>query len=106
MYIRHENGKLSEFWTSYLDMVKILPRLLRTLREGKWGLHISALKNMIPWCFAYHNVLYKIFILLSFRNVSLEKSVNMFCSCARSCQLPRKMRTRRMRKINGHFKYH
>ena len=33
-FIRHENGKLSKFWLSYLDMVEILLRL-RASREGK-----------------------------------------------------------------------
>ena len=51
-FLRHENGKLSKFWLSYLDMVEILLRLLRALREGNWELHVSAIGSMIQWCFA------------------------------------------------------
>ena len=57
-FLRHENGKLSKFWLSYLDMVEILLRLLRALREGNWELHVLAIRSMIPWCFAYDNVNY------------------------------------------------
>lgn len=41
-FLRHENGKLSEFWLSYLDMVEILLRLMRASREGNWELHVSS----------------------------------------------------------------
>ena len=57
-FLRHEYGKLSKFWLSYLDMVEILLRRLRASREGNWELHISAIRSMIPWCFAYDNVNY------------------------------------------------
>ena len=30
-YLRHENGNLSRFWVSYLDMVEILLGLLRAV---------------------------------------------------------------------------
>ena len=57
-FLRHENCKLSKFWLCYLDMVEILLRLLRVSREGNWELHVSAIRSMIPWCFAYDNVNY------------------------------------------------
>ena len=57
-FLRQENGKLSKFWLSYLDMVEILLRLLRASREGNWELHVSAIRSMIPWCFAYDKVNY------------------------------------------------
>jgi len=47
-FLRHENGKLSKFWLSYLDMVEILLRLLRASREGNRELHVSAIRSMIP----------------------------------------------------------
>ena len=47
-FLRHENGKLSKFWLSYLDMVEILLKLLRPSREGNWELHVSAIRSMIP----------------------------------------------------------
>ena len=57
-YLRHENGKLPQFWISYLDMVEILLGLLRASREGDWKLHLSCIRKMVPWCFAYDNLNY------------------------------------------------
>ena len=54
--VRNSNGKLSTFWMSYLDIVEILLNLLRASREGDWELHLSAIKEMIPWCFAHDNL--------------------------------------------------
>ena len=41
-FLRHEKGKLSKFWLSYLDMLESVLRLLRASREGNWELHVSA----------------------------------------------------------------
>ena len=36
-YLRHNNGELSAFWMSYVDMVEgIVLGLLRVSREGDW----------------------------------------------------------------------
>lgn len=39
-------------------MAEILLELLRVLREGNWELHVSTVRKMIPWCFAYDKVNY------------------------------------------------
>ena len=39
-------------------MVEILLNFLRASREGDWELHQSAIRKMIPWCFAYDNLNY------------------------------------------------
>ena len=57
-FLRHNNGKLSTFWMSYFDLVEILLGLLRASREGNWALHLSSIRQMIPWCFAYDNLNY------------------------------------------------
>ena len=57
-YLRNSNGKLSSFWMSYLDIVEILLNLLRASRERDWELHLSAIRKMIPWCFAHDNLNY------------------------------------------------
>ena len=56
-FLRHENGKLSKFWLSYVDMVEIL--------------HVSAIRSMIPWCFAYDNVNYARYISSYLSEMSL-----------------------------------
>ena len=55
-YLPHSNRKLSSFWMSHLEIVEILLNLLRTSREGEWELHLSAIRKMIPWCFAHVGV--------------------------------------------------
>jgi hypothetical protein len=58
-HIRHDNGALSSYWMSYVDMVgDLLLGLLRSSREGDWALHMSTIHAMIPWCFAYDKVNY------------------------------------------------
>ena len=53
-FLRHDNGNLSAFWMSYVDIVgDILLGLLRASREGNWHLHLSAISKIIPWCFLY-----------------------------------------------------
>ncbi|KAK3713975.1 hypothetical protein QZH41_005644 [Actinostola sp. cb2023] len=57
-YLRCDNGNLSGFWMTYVDMVEIMLNLIRASREGNWTLHLSAVRAMIPWCFAYNNLNY------------------------------------------------
>ena len=48
-YLRNENGDLSSFWMSYIDMMEgTLLNLQRASREGNWFLHLMAIKSMIP----------------------------------------------------------
>lgn len=46
------------FWSSYLEMVEILLIFIRATREGNWLLHLSAVRSMLPWFFAYDRVNY------------------------------------------------
>ena len=58
-YLRHENGELSAFWMTYVDIIQdILLGLLRASHEGDWDLHLHAIRLMIPWCFAYDRLNY------------------------------------------------
>ena len=58
-HLRHNNGELSEFWMSYIDMIEhVILGLLRASREGNWNLHINGIRALIPWCFAYDKVNY------------------------------------------------
>ena len=53
-YLRHDNGHLSTFWVSYVDMVGgILLRLIRTSGDDNWQLYLFAIGEMCPWYFAY-----------------------------------------------------
>ncbi len=58
-HLRTSNGSLSAFWVSYMDIVgDILLGLLCACREGNWQLYLSAIHEMIPWCFAYDRLNY------------------------------------------------
>ena len=58
-HLRHNNGELSTYWMSYIDIVEsAVLGLLRASREGNWCLHLSAIQSMIAWCFAYDKVNY------------------------------------------------
>ena len=57
-FLRCENGKLSELWVSKLDLVDILLAMKRASREGDWDLHLSSIRKLILWCFAYDNINY------------------------------------------------
>ena len=54
-HLRYNNGNLSTFWMSYIDIVL---GLLRSSREEDWSLHLSSIREMIPWCFAYDHLNY------------------------------------------------
>ena len=57
--LRCDNGELSSFWMSYVDIVGgVVLGLLRASCEGNWDLHLTAIRMMIPWCFAYDKVNY------------------------------------------------
>ena len=53
-----DNGSLSHFWMSYIDLVSLLLNLIRASREGNWSLHLSSIREMIPWCFSYNRTNY------------------------------------------------
>lgn len=46
------------FWTSYIDMMHLLLLFLRATRESDWQLHLSAVRLMMAWFFAYDRVNY------------------------------------------------
>lgn len=46
------------FWSSYIDMVQILLLFVRATRESAWQLHLSTVRLMMKWFFAYDHVNY------------------------------------------------
>ena len=44
---------------TYVDFVEdIILGLLRAAPEGNWPLHLTAIRKLIPWCFAYKKTNY------------------------------------------------
>jgi hypothetical protein len=69
-FLRNENGPLSAFWMTYIDMVEIMLGLLRASREGNWLLHLASVHKMIPWCFAYDKQNYARFLPIYYAEMS------------------------------------
>ena len=42
-----------DLWSTYKDMVQTLLLFLRATQEWNWELHLAALREMLPWYFAY-----------------------------------------------------
>ena len=62
-HLRHDNGDLSAFWMTNVDMVEdVLLGLLRSSREGNWDLHLHAIRSMTPWRFSYDKLNYARFL--------------------------------------------
>ena len=40
--------KLAAFWDSYIELVCLLLRFIRAIREGSWSLHIYSVREMLP----------------------------------------------------------
>ena len=57
-FLRTENGDLSTFWMSYVNVVEIVLGLVRASREGDFERHLMCIRAMIPWCFAYDRLNY------------------------------------------------
>ena len=57
-FCTEDNGALFTFWSSYLSMVSLLLTFVRSTREVNWSLHLTCLRSMLPWMFAYDRINY------------------------------------------------
>ena len=51
-------GTMAKFWMGYTDLAEIMLDLVHPSQEGNWYLHIAAVEDFIPWCFAYNRTNY------------------------------------------------
>ena len=56
---RCENDLVFSFWSSFIEMVQLLLLFLCGTRANDWDLHLSAIRSMLPWFFAYDRVNYQ-----------------------------------------------
>ena len=57
----HDKSKANPtfaLWSSYIEMVQLLLLFVRATRESNWQWHISTIRLMLPWFFAYDRVNY------------------------------------------------
>ena len=55
---RNEASRTGRLWLQYMKMVDILKRFLRAERTGNWGMHLSSMKEMLPYFAAAGHNLY------------------------------------------------
>ena len=55
---RRAENPTFDYWSSYIDMVQGLLLFQRGTREGDWELHLSSLRQLLPWFFAYDRMNY------------------------------------------------
>ena len=58
------NGPMAEYWNSYIGMVQLLLRFIRSTKEGNWQLHFECIRQMAPWMFAYDRTNYSRYLPL------------------------------------------
>lgn len=51
-------GAMTKFWRSYPEMVNLLLCFVRATRLGNWPLHLTSIRKMLPWFFAYDHIHY------------------------------------------------
>lgn len=56
---QNENNLTFAFWSSFIEMVQLLLLFTRGTRADDWHLHLSAIRSMLPWFFAYDRVNYQ-----------------------------------------------
>ena len=49
---------MAKYWWSYIEMVSLLLRFIRSIREGNWKLYLACIRDMLPWMFAYDRINY------------------------------------------------
>ena len=74
--LRSDNGSLSHFWMSYIDLVSLLLNLIRASREGNWSLHLSSIREMILWCFSYNRTNYARYLPWYYREIKCLPQTN------------------------------
>lgn len=68
--LRHDRGPLAAFWMTYVEMIELLLGLLRADREGNWYLHLSCIRDVLPWCFAMDKTNYARYLPVYYAQMS------------------------------------
>lgn len=55
---RDEASRTGRLWLQYMKMVDILKHFLRAERTGNWDMHLSSMKEMLPYFAAAGHNLY------------------------------------------------
>ena len=79
--LRSDNGTLSQFWMSYVDLPSLLLNFIRATREGNWSLHLISVRELILWCFAYNRSNYSRHLPWYYREMTSlpQKHPDLYC---------------------------
>eukprot|EP00117_Sycon_ciliatum_P030087 scpid76054/ scgid23802/ len=55
---------MASFCLSYLEMVSLLLQFIRATRTKDWNLHLTCVRKLLPWFFAYHHQNYARYLTL------------------------------------------
>ncbi|KAJ8048632.1 hypothetical protein HOLleu_01021 [Holothuria leucospilota] len=73
---KRKNATFS-FWDSYLEMVDIVLLLTKATRESNWNLHLAAIREVLPWMFAYDRTNYARYFLVYWLEMSSLPSAHL-----------------------------
>lgn len=54
----HKENSTIQYWRMYMDIVSILLRFTRAIREGDWELFLASFSEMLPWFAVFDHVNY------------------------------------------------
>ena len=74
--LKTQTGSMSEFWISYITMIKTLLDIIRASRDGDFLLHLESVEAIIPWCFAYDRTNYSRYLPWYIQSMNELKSSN------------------------------
>ena len=60
---RCENDIAFSFWSSFIEMIQLLLLFIRGTRANDWDLHLSSVRSMLPWFFAYDCINYQQYLM-------------------------------------------
>lgn len=53
-----EQSKTFAFWSSFINLVKLLLKFITSIRTSSWNDHLSCYREMMPWIHAYDRIHY------------------------------------------------
>ena len=70
-----KRSKTFQFWSSYINMIGMLLSFIRATRTTNWSLHLSSVRRMLPWFFAYDRINYARYLTVYWLEMmSLERT--------------------------------
>ena len=82
---KNENNFTFSFWSSFIEMVQLLLLFTCHTRADDWHLHLSAIRSMLPWFFAYDRVNYQCYLTAYWLEMNLLEHTHPGRTVMMSC---------------------